>query len=395
MTEEPPPASTWGMQTSSFFDNTTTEQRSSPSHHHHHHRSLSAFVTGSYIKDVQATALLKDPSSSAAAATGNNAPLPTKNWQNDQEYYEWVASHPTSPLLSPCQDVALFHVEHRFDHGHHHHHHHHQTSCGGDVVQVDTKQIIAEGQHSLLFLCTIDPGIVCKCAKSDKESMESVGRESKVYTWILDKQKESSSACLMRPIAIGSLTVRNVVRPAILLPRALGSLDEQGLLTISGLQVAKALFEGLQELHALGIIHGDIKPHNVFNFGNSVQIGDFGAVCFVDDNANQGRCGSGGAPGTLPYQAPEQIASSQPSFKSDVYSAGVTMWSILTKKQPFALYTSSVLMMLAIRNQPFVSNNQEPQASPIWQCIKDCVHRDPEKRPTAAAVVARLCELGV
>jgi serine/threonine protein kinase len=295
-------------------------------------------------------------------------------WKDDEEFYSWRASHPSSPLLPLEEEFVSFQSDNGND----------------DEVMINVRNALAEGRNSLLFPSTSHPNLVCKTAKSDADAMESLLGEIEVLKLI-----RCESGYLMRAEAVGSLQLRGQIRPAVLFPRASGTLNDRELYSHQeDLFVITSIFNAVLELHNLSIVHGDIKPHNVFLFHSGddenggklmrCTLGDFGAARSTKDSKSLGNMG------TLPYQAPERIASSRPTFASDVYAAGVTAYYVLTGREPFSQSTSAVMMMLAIQQQGFMSCHSIDPGNTLWESIKDCVSMRAEDRPTANEVCQRL-----
>lgn len=98
------------------------------------------------------------------------------------------------------------------------------------------------------------------------------------------------------------------------------------------------IVSGLQHLHALGIVHRDIKPNNLmFRCPNrrEVVIGDFGVSSILEEDEKV-RKTSTGAFFTLDYAAPELIDGKEVSPKTDYYALGVTLIHLLEGQSPFA-----------------------------------------------------------
>ncbi len=98
------------------------------------------------------------------------------------------------------------------------------------------------------------------------------------------------------------------------------------------LQIASAL----EVAHAAGMIHRDVKPHNVMLArGGVCKLGDFGIV----RGRSSGRTRTGATMGTEGYMAPEQAAdASAADERADLYSLGVTLWVMLTGADPIDRY---------------------------------------------------------
>ena len=94
------------------------------------------------------------------------------------------------------------------------------------------------------------------------------------------------------------------------------------------LQYSEQLLEALAHAHLRKVIHCDIKPENILLFPNDVlRLTDFGIARFAQHTIQ----GSGS--GTLGYIAPEQ-AMGRPSFRSDVFAAGLVIYQLLSGKLP-------------------------------------------------------------
>ena len=100
------------------------------------------------------------------------------------------------------------------------------------------------------------------------------------------------------------------------------------------------VLDGLSYAHKKSIVHRDIKPSNIIvDNDNRVKILDFGIAKIVLSNSNLTRTGM--RMGSISYMSPEQILGKELDLKTDIYSAGVTFYEILSGKLPYDTNTDS------------------------------------------------------
>ena len=91
------------------------------------------------------------------------------------------------------------------------------------------------------------------------------------------------------------------------------------------------IMKGLSHAHSRGIVHRDIKPQNIMVLRDgTVKVTDFG-IAFLSNGSNP----SNEAIGSVHYISPEQAKGDYTDNRSDIYSAGVVLYEMLTSRLPF------------------------------------------------------------
>ncbi|MCL4729732.1 MAG: serine/threonine protein kinase, partial [Planctomycetes bacterium] len=115
---------------------------------------------------------------------------------------------------------------------------------------------------------------------------------------------------------------------------------------MAALRAVAQVADGLAHAHAEGIVHRDIKPHNIFAARDGrVKLGDFGLARAVEQTTELTMPGA--AIGTAYYMSPEQAQGKEIDQRSDIYSLGVTAWHLLTGQTP---YTGTTPVSIAVQH---------------------------------------------
>ena len=148
--------------------------------------------------------------------------------------------------------------------------------------------------------------------------------------------------------------------------------------------------DGLASLHARGIVHRDVKPHNVLLADGHPKLADFGLARYERPDAATGLTATGTTVGTLAYLAPEVLGGSTATAASDVYGLGVVAFEGLTGELPRAAGSVSALVDAHRLEAPLVSSVAPGVGVSYDGVIASALAVDPAERPSAAAFGASI-----
>ncbi len=145
--------------------------------------------------------------------------------------------------------------------------------------------------------------------------------------------------------------------------------------------------EVLAEAHAQGIIHRDVKPHNVFlhqaRKGEVVKVLDFGIAKIVGEKILSRRLTlEGSLVGTPAYMAPERLSDSRYDGRADVYSLGVMLYEMLAGERPFNSPDLLELIRLQVHEPPPRLRYHLPDLPAEAEAVVlAALAKDPDERP--------------
>lgn len=154
----------------------------------------------------------------------------------------------------------------------------------------------------------------------------------------------------------------------------------------SALDIAK----GLEYLHSMGIVHGDLKPDNVLR--KSVEVDSRRCICKICDFGLSRKVGDILAEtdtlGMISYMPPELLRQGYVGRFTDIYSFGMLLWEMATSDVPFAEVDYNQIVLETVNGR----RPQIPDSTPstLLNLINSCWDSDYEVRPSASRVIEQL-----
>jgi serine/threonine protein kinase len=200
----------------------------------------------------------------------------------------------------------------------------------------------------------------------------AAGRVSGVYTAAVVASDPDAEIPWLATAYIAAPSLEQLVRTC-------GPLPAEALRWL-----AAGCAEALESIHQAGLVHRDLKPSNVLVSADGPRVIDFGVARATERVTVTA---THQAVGTPAYMAPEQARDSRQTVPaSDVFSLGSTLLYAATGHPPYSGDSvTDVLIRLATESPDLTGLPGE-----VAELVTDCLQRDPEARPTATVLLARL-----
>jgi hypothetical protein len=270
-------------------------------------------------------------------------------------------------------------------------------SEGDEFARYRIERRLARGGMGVLYLA-IEPGLerrvalklIAPEAAADEVFRRRFAEESRIAASIEHPNvvpiyaagEESGVAYIAMRYVSGSDLARRLVRTGRLPPP-------------TAIAMAVQVGNGLDAIHAAGLVHRDVKPANVLLSGEEgaghAYITDFGVARNVATRS--GLTQTGRFVGTLDYVAPEQISGEPVDARADVYALGCLLYKLLTGEVPFPKEGEAARLYAHLNEPPPAPSLYVPEVSmALDDVVLRALSKAPEDRYPSAGDLGRAAE---
>jgi eukaryotic-like serine/threonine-protein kinase len=171
-------------------------------------------------------------------------------------------------------------------------------------------------------------------------------------------------------------------------------LRERGRLSpAEAVSIMEPVLGALTAAHRAGLVHRDVKPENILLSDEGVvKVADFGLARAVESDAAATRTGL--MMGTVAYCAPEQVSKGRADQRSDVYSAGIVLFELLTGSPPYRGESAMNIAYQHVHSRvPAPSSRVKGIPYELDELVVNATDSDPAARPAdAGAFLAEIAD---
>jgi len=166
--------------------------------------------------------------------------------------------------------------------------------------------------------------------------------------------------------------------------------QEAPLEPLRAIDIAIQILKAARFAHRRGVIHRDLKPHNVIvDEGDNAKVTDFGIARAGASDMTE----TGSIMGTAQYLSPEQAQGHAVSETSDLYSIGVVLYEMLTGRVPFDADSAVTIALKHVSETPIPPRQIVPGIpEPLEQAVLWALNKNPADRPADAEEFIRVLE---
>ena len=145
-------------------------------------------------------------------------------------------------------------------------------------------------------------------------------------------------------------------------------------------KITVAIAEGLEHAHMMGIVHCDVKPHNILiTDSGRVKVTDFGISRAINSATTMMYTNS--VMGSAHYISPEQASGKSINVSTDIYSLGVVLYELLTGEVPFRGETPVSVALQHVKDRVVAPRIKNPMIPPqLEQVVLMALEKEPGKR---------------
>jgi serine/threonine-protein kinase len=223
---------------------------------------------------------------------------------------------------------------------------------------------------------------------NDSDRLQRFQREAQVLALlnhpniaqIYGLEESDKTRCIVMELVEGETLQERLKRGAI-------PIDE-------ALPIAKQIAEALEAAHEKGIVHRDLKPANIkVSSDGKVKVLDFGLAKALQEQQPSNLSNSptlvtaasmpGVILGTAAYMSPEQARGSEADYRSDIFSFGVVLYEMFTRKQAFTGDTVSDILASVLKTEPDLTLLPKVNGR-TRELLRRCMEKNPKERWQAA-----------